>query len=102
MANLLAYRGVGLYTSVPTARGLATVGWHRDNDHEMTLTWPLWDGALGLDGVGTAIALPELVSDHPDNAVLRARGIFATYRASRILVGTGASSKVNFAPARPV
>ncbi|HWP99512.1 MAG TPA: OmpH family outer membrane protein [Vicinamibacterales bacterium] len=102
MANLLAYRGLTLYTSVPTGRGLATVGWRSDEDGAMAFTWPLWEGSLAVDGVRAAVALPELVAERPENATLRARGIFAAYRARRIVVGGGTNRKINFAPARRV
>lgn len=99
MANLLAYRGLALFTSAPMGRRLQTVGW--DADHT-SFTWPLWNRPLSLDGVRSLLELRELVEERPDARAMRARGIVAIYRAQRIEVGTGANRKVNFSPARRV
>ena len=101
MANLLAYRALVLFPSVPTRDGLGTVGWTRQE--EPVFTWPLWSHPIGPDSIRSLLVLPELgytVFDSRTRGALRARGIQAVYRSRRIRVGAGANVKINFTPSR--
>lgn len=101
MANLLAYRALSLFPSVPTRHGLATVGWTRQE--EPVFTWPLWEHPIDPDSIRSLLVLPELrniSSDSRNRGALWARGIQAVYRSRRIRVGTGANFKINFTPSR--
>ena len=99
MANLLAYRALALFPSVPTARGLRTTGW---DDSGGAFTWPLWGSAAAPDTIRSLMLLGELGARVPDRTDLRARGIVAVYRASRIKVGSAPNFKINFSPAREI
>ncbi len=101
MANLLAYRALAVYPVVASRRGLAVPGWARSGNL-WTFTWPLWEDALGLEAVRTVIGLSALTAESLDVATLRARGVAAVYRATRIEVRHGANRKLNFTPARQV
>lgn len=97
MANLLAYRSLTLFPSAPTRRGLGTTAWLGN----AAFTWPLWEFAATPDTVRTLLQLDELRATQLDRHSLEARGIGAVYRARRIrFPPTGASFKLNFAPAR--
>lgn len=102
MANLLAYRVLALFPSAPARSGLTTVGWVQGDEGEPFFTWPIWSHPLDPDSIRSLFLLPELYLEIPDRAVLRARGIEATFRSRRIKVGSGANFKVNFSPAREV
>lgn len=102
MANLLAYRALALFPSVPARRGLATVGWAQGEEGEPYFTWPLWSAPLDPDSIRSLLLLPELYLQIPDRSALRGRGVEATFRSRRIKVGAGANFKINFSPAREV
>ena len=101
MANLLGYRALALFPCAPCNGRLRVTGW-TDLDGEAVFTWPLWEFAAPPDTIRSLLALRELTSRHPDRAVLRARGVVASFRARRIKVGTGTNYKLNFSPARAV
>lgn len=101
MANLLAYRGLLLFPSVPRRGGLATTAWSL-RDGEPVFTWPIWRAPLGLNTIRSLLLLPELAEEEPEHVVLRARGVVAVFRARRIKVGSGTNYKVNFSVARNV
>lgn len=99
MANLLAYRSLAVFPAAPVGRRLQVSGW--DPNHQ-TFTWPLWEHPLSLDAVRSLVQLRELVKERPNVPALRALGIVAAYRTTRIEVGSGANKKLNFSPARRV
>jgi hypothetical protein len=101
MANLLAYRGLVLFPSMPTTKGLATTAWNRFDD-DITFTWPMWECAIGPDAIRSLLQTPELYALKPDSFILRARGITDVFRARRIQVGNPPLHKINFSPARSV
>lgn len=100
MANLLAYRSLALFPTVPLPK-LTTVGWNLQHSPP-SLSWPIWQFPATADMVRTLLQLPEITVQHPDEGVLGARGVIAVYRTHRITVGTGGKAKVNFSPARQV
>ncbi|HSW09324.1 MAG TPA: hypothetical protein VLK32_00255 [Bacillota bacterium] len=99
MGNVLAYRGLGLFSTVPARGGLAAAGWSYQKDQ---FSWPIWEFPATLDMVRTLVQLREVTDQNPDGRALGGRGIVAVYRAQRITVGSGANTKVNFTPARQV
>ncbi len=101
MANLLAYRGLAFFPTVPTLGGLRTTAWFGP-DAEPIFTWPLWDTPLLPDSIRSVLALRELTTENPDRRLLGALGICVVYRARRIRVGMGANYKYNFSPSRAV
>lgn len=101
MANLLAYRGLSLFPTAPSQSGLAVTAWREDHE-SWIFTWPIWQPPLTRDTLASLLRLGDLLSNDPDRAALRARGVISLYRAQRIQVGKGANSKLNFSPARVV
>ncbi len=100
MANLLAYRGLVLFPSAPTRRGLGVSGW-AVLDREASLIWPIWEFPAGADTIRSLVQLLILTAPNPDRFAMRARGISAAFRARRIrFPPTGSNYKWNFAPAR--
>jgi hypothetical protein len=120
MANLLAYRALVLFPSVPTKGVLETTAWHetpqsgqRRKDarrqgrepaswRDMDFTWPLWVHPADPDTIRSHMLLPALKGENPDRMVLRRRGVMAVFRSRRLKVGSGANFKINFGPARGV
>lgn len=98
--NLLAYRGLLLTPSVPTAKGLRTSGWSSGRDPEWT--WPLWEGPVSVAVVRSLLTHPALAIEDPDPEQISALGIRAVYRSNRIQVGNPPLHKVNFTPARRI
>ena len=96
--NLLAYRGLQLYPSVPTGLGLATPGWSRGN----FWAWPIWDGYIGVDIVRSTLAHVDITNYQKRQSSLQQRGIVAIYESRRILVGTPPLHKINFTPSRRI
>jgi hypothetical protein len=94
--NLLAYRGLQLCTSVPTASELRTTGWLSQS--ETAWRWPIWRGGLSLDVVRSTLLHPLLVSSSPPRALLSVIGIVALYQSGRVKVG----KYINFTPAHRV
>lgn len=99
MANLLAYRALGLFTTAPAGNRLGTAGWSHDGE---SFTWPLWTHPLSMDAVRSVVQHRELSGERPDALSLRERGIIAAYRARRVEVGRGLNRKVNFSAARRI
>ncbi|HOX42949.1 MAG TPA: hypothetical protein PK668_05105 [Myxococcota bacterium] len=103
MANLLAYRSLCLFPLVMQRGALAATGWSLSReDRPWQWTWPIWEFPIGIDCVRSLLQLRELQEARPDHARLRALGVSAVFRASRIKVGQGANFKLNFTPARGV
>ncbi|MCL6650309.1 MAG: hypothetical protein K6U89_18545, partial [Chloroflexi bacterium] len=63
MANLLAYRGLALFPSVPMGRRLQTAGW---DEKQASFTWPLWVYPVSMDVVRSLLQLRELVEGRPN------------------------------------
>lgn len=101
MANLLAYRALVLFPTVPRGRRLEATGWEGDVE-EPSFSWPLWTAPLGPCVIRSLLGLRDVVQDRPDGLALGARGVAAVYRARRIKVGSGTNYKFNFTPARAV
>jgi hypothetical protein len=99
MANLLAYRGLSLFPSMPAAGGLRTAAWDYAGE---VFTWPLWEFPAPPDSIRALILLRDLGTPLPARASLRARGVAAAYRARRIKVGDPPNFKINFSLAREV
>jgi hypothetical protein len=100
-ANLLAYRGLELLSSVPVGSHLATTGFSRRRRREY-FTWPLWEDELDLDTIRSLLMLAELQSETPDRDLLLRRGIREICRCERIQVGKPPLHKINFTPTQPV
>lgn len=101
MANLLAYRGLVLFPSMPRRSRLATTAW-RHVDGEPVFTWPIWTAPAGPETIRSLLLLPELFGEKPDREFLRQRSAVAAFRSRRIKVGSGTNYKVNFSPARSI
>jgi len=101
MANLLAYRGLVLFPSMPRRSRLATTAW-RHVDGEPVFTWPIWIDPAGPETIHSLLLLPELAGERPDRQSMRQRGVVAAFRSRRIKVGPETNYKVNFTPARSV
>lgn len=67
----------------------------REAEH---LVWPLWSPPLSLDVVLALLALPDLASNAPKGAALKARGVSTVYRSRRIVM----NKRSYLAPASPV
>ncbi len=93
--NALAYLGLSLVPCVPRGSRLAAVGWGPGR----AFSWPIWDTPLPIDAAMALLAHPQIVSDRPDSAELRLRGIIAVRRAA-VVNPTG--KRNFFAPSRPV
>jgi hypothetical protein len=120
MANLLAYRALALFTSAPEMGSLETTGWRETREsmkrrkeakrlrqdppswREMEFTWPVWEHPAGPHTIRSYMLLPDLGAENPDRSAVRARGVMAIFRSRRIKVGSGATFKINFEPARDV
>jgi hypothetical protein len=100
--NLLAYKGLQFFPSVPITSGeLGTTGWS-DCVGIQALSWPLWEGHLAVDAIRSLVAHRELVSARPRLSDLRAIGVCAVFRSERIQVGKPPLHKINFGPSRQV
>jgi hypothetical protein len=99
MANLLAYRGLGLFFSAATLRGLNTTGWTKAESNQV-FTWPIWEEPLSAEVIRSLLQLQELYGAELDRSLLRARGIVAIFSSVRIQVGNPPLYKINFTPAR--
>lgn len=95
-ANLLAYRGVSMLVSAPTARRLRTTAFQK----QRIFKWPLWSPLLNRDEVAALLRMPLRELDEEATAEARARGIVAAYMSERLTVGKPPLHKYNFSPAR--
>ncbi len=98
-ANRLALEAIPLFPSFPESDTLRTVGFTGVRSTDTRWTWPLWGHKSSLPIVRSLLTLEPLQCERlkPDDiAALKARGIVAAYRTSRILVG----KTPNFTPAR--
>jgi hypothetical protein len=117
--NALAFMGLEFFTVVPTGSDRATVGFHElqaalasetraedDGEPEQSsgrraaefLTWPIWEGTLGIDEVKSLIVRSELAATVPDARACRSMGIAAVLRSRRVSF----DKRSYFAQARPV
>jgi hypothetical protein len=99
MANLLAYRGLGLFLSAATLGGLGTTGWTKIESNQV-FTWPIWEEPLSPEVIQSLMQLQELYKAELDRSRLRARGIVAVFRSQRIQVGNPPLHKINFTSSR--
>ena len=95
-ANRLAVEALPLLPTAPGDRQLHTTGFSRQ-DKAVSLTWPIWEGALSLDVVRSLLALSEIQKPEPSRPILSAMRIVEVYRSQRMTVG----KYRNFARARP-
>ena len=98
--NLLAYRGLVVIPSVPTAKGLRTTGW--TSQREPRWTWPIWRGCASASMVRSLLAHPVLAAEPFDLKQINGLGIRAVYRSTRIQVGNPPLHKLNFTPAHRI
>jgi hypothetical protein len=101
MANLLAYRGLLLFPTAASVRGLRTTAWAQGKSSN-AFTWPIWEQALDPEVIRSVLQLKELHEGDVDHSQLRARGIVAAFRSRRIQVGNPPLHKINFTPAGSV
>lgn len=100
-ANRLAIEAIPLFTSLPEAGTLRTVGFTGHRSANTRWTWPLWSVAISLPVVQSLLLLPVLQQESikpREIAMLREMGVIAIYRTERILVG----KTPNFTPARRI
>lgn len=100
-ANRLAFEALPLFPVQPTRRGLRTTGF-REEKYPEEFSWPMWEGAVGVDTMRALFAYGELQADSPNRAEFAAMGIGEVFRAPRVRIGQGANFKVSFRPARGV
>jgi hypothetical protein len=98
--NALAYRGLALFPSVPTASGLRTTGWSAGR--EPVFTWPIWSPPLPRDMVASLLAHCPFAGNPAELDAVSARGVAAVYQSTRIQVGNPPLHKINFTPARRI
>lgn len=97
-ATRLAIEGLPLFPTMPNGARLQTTGFSGTGRRNTFFTWPIWDGAIGMDTCRSLLAMDALQSTVPDAPHLRERGIVAVYRSQRITEG----KYRNFTPARRV
>jgi CRISPR-associated endonuclease/helicase Cas3 len=100
-ANRLALEAIPLFPSFPEDDALRTVGFTGTRSTNTRWTWPIWSVALSLPVIRSLLAssfLQGAIFDADGIASLRAQGIVAVFRSSRILV----EKTPNFAPAKCV
>jgi CRISPR-associated endonuclease/helicase Cas3 len=93
MANILAYRALGLFPCAITPKGPATAGWNSVSN-EPCFTWPIWQAPLAADSIRSLLGHQALIAQRLPPS-LRLFGIAAIYRSRRIQNG----DYVNFSPA---
>lgn len=96
-ANRLAVEALPLYPVQPTGIRLETTAVLEKRGQPTQVTWPVWDGLLGLDEVRSVLALSRLQDERPDRRWLGAFGIVEIFRCQRITQG----KYRNFTPAWP-
>jgi len=79
-ANRLALEALALFTTCPTGKGLATVGFHQF-DSSTAMTWPLWTIPLTLPLIRSLMTLDCLGAERPPAEELKMRGITAVFRS---------------------
>lgn len=97
-ANRLAVEALPLLPVMPVGSHLETTGFSQRRGQGVLWTWPIWEGALGVDTVRSLLALRELQQRQPLRDQLRTIGVVEVYRSQRITQG----KYRNFAPAMPV
>jgi hypothetical protein len=96
-ANRLAVEALPLHPVQPTGSRLETTAVLEKKGQPAQVTWPVWNGLLGLDEVRSVLALPQLQDERPDRRWLGACGIVEIFRCQRITQG----KYRNFTPAWP-
>ena len=95
-ANRLAVEALPLFPTTPSDQRLRTTGFSRQGK-AVSLTWPIWEGALSADVVRSLLALSEIQKPDPNRQSLAAMGILEVFRSQRITV----RKYRNFTRARP-
>ncbi len=96
-ANRLAVEALPLYPVQPTGSRLETTAVLEKRGQPTQITWPVWNGLVGLNEVGSILALRQMQDERPDRRWLGARGIVEVFRCQRITQG----KYRNFTPAWP-
>jgi hypothetical protein len=84
----LAIEAIPLFPVVPIGGRLHTRGFDR-RDRATIFRWPIWNGALGIDAVRTALGLPEVVEEEAPIDRLNQLAIRAIMEAERVTIGQG-------------
>jgi hypothetical protein len=100
MANLLAYRALGLFPCALRGSRLHQACWSGQKQLD-AFTWPIWEQPLALLTIRSLLWHPAFGQQDitPYRSDLRARGVRTVYRSLRIAVGSGGNQKINFTPA---
>ena len=93
--NRLRIEALPLFPVQPTASGLATTGFTKDD-----FTWPIWTEPVSCPTVRALLSLAEIQEPTPDRQLLTAMGIAEVFRSRRVRIGQGANFKVSFRPSR--
>jgi hypothetical protein len=103
MANLLAYRALGLFPCAPRDNRLLQACWSGPKQPE-AFTWPIWEQPLAILTIRSLLWHPAFGQQDisPYRSALRAMGVRAVYRSHRIAVGSGGNQKINFTPAQAI
>ena len=86
-ANRLAIEALPLFPTAPRHAALETTGFRARRGSGTSWTWPIWDGALGLDTIRSLLALDALQADEPNRDRLLRRGIVEVFRCQRMTQG---------------
>jgi CRISPR-associated endonuclease/helicase Cas3 len=101
-ANRLALEAWPLFPSFAAASTadarVATRGFKGNRAYDTYFTWPIWKSALGVDAIGSLLALELLQCDEPNSIDFHPFTVAAVFRSQRILVG----KTPNFTTARAV
>jgi hypothetical protein len=98
--NLLAYHGLQCFPTVPTRKGLATVGWSSTDDP--CWMWPIWVEPISLDVARSLLGNVLRVDKRTGRSELHEIGVVAIYQTTRLQVGNPPLHKVNFSPAERI
>jgi hypothetical protein len=103
MANLLAYRALGLFPCALRGSRLHQACWSGQKQLD-AFTWPIWEQPLALLTIRSLLWHPAFGQQDitPYRSDLRAMGVRAVYRSLRIAVGSGGNQKINFTPAQAI
>jgi CRISPR-associated endonuclease/helicase Cas3 len=90
-ANRLALEAWPLFPSFAIGKGttdrVATRGFKGNGAFDTFWTWPLWTYPLGVDAVGSLLALDSLQCDEPRPSDFRHCNVSMAFRLQRILAG---------------
>jgi hypothetical protein len=100
-ANLLAFEGASLLSTMPQSNMLRTTGFARHQRRDC-FTWPIWKLSIDLATTQSVLTLATLQDEQPNSNDLITRGIQVVYRSAKIKLGEGQNFKWAFSPAQRI